>query len=140
VADKPSEQAADGFGPSFYKAFWTDLKPHVMELFAAFHAGDVNLDGLNEAHLNLLPKYEGVRRPEGFRPISLQNCPMKLLTKVMANRLKPVIPAIVDADQTGFVHGRHIVEKFVYAADLLSCCFKRRIPTAILKLDFRKGF
>jgi hypothetical protein len=43
-------------------------------------------------------------------------------------------------DQTGFVHGRSISAKFVYAADLLSCCYKRKVPTAVLKLDFKKAF
>ena len=58
----------------------------------------------------------------------------------MANRLRPAIAAIVDADQTGFIHGRSIAENFVYAADLLSCCHKRNLPTAVLKLDFKKAF
>jgi hypothetical protein len=35
---------------------------------------------------------------------------MKLFSKVMANRLRNAIPLIVDADQTGFVHGRSIAE------------------------------
>jgi len=65
---------------------------------------------------------------------------MKLFTKVMANRLRPAIAAIVDAEQTSFIHGRSIAENFVYAADLLSCCHKRNLPTAVLKLDFKKAF
>jgi hypothetical protein len=65
---------------------------------------------------------------------------MKLFTKVLANRLRAAIPRIVDADQTGFIHGRSISEIFVYAADLLSCCFKRKVPTVVLKLDFKKAF
>jgi hypothetical protein len=35
---------------------------------------------------------------------------MKLLTKVLANHLRPVIPALIDPDQTGFVHGQNIAE------------------------------
>jgi hypothetical protein len=58
----------------------------------------------------------------------------------MVNRLKHHIPRLVDADQTGFVHGRSIVENFVYVDDLLSCCHKRKVPTAVLKLDFKKAF
>jgi len=65
---------------------------------------------------------------------------VKLFTKVMTNRLRPAIAAIVDADQTGFIHSRSIAENFVYAADLLSSCHKRGLPTAALKLDFKKAF
>lgn len=65
---------------------------------------------------------------------------MKLFSKVMANRIKTAIPTLIDNDQTGFVNGRNIAENFIYAADLLSCCHKRKAPTAVLKLDFRKAF
>lgn len=88
----------------------------------------------------LLPKKEGANTADAFQPISLQNCPMKLITKILANWLRPFIPALIDPDQTGFVHGRNIAENFVYAADLFSCCHRRRVPTVVLKLDFRKAF
>jgi len=65
---------------------------------------------------------------------------MKLFSKVMVNRLKSAIPALIDPDQTDFVHGRNIAENFVYAADLLSCCHQRKKPAAVLKLDFKKAF
>jgi hypothetical protein len=65
---------------------------------------------------------------------------MKLFTKVMKNRLRSAIPLIVDADQTGFIHGHNIIENFVYAADLLRCYHNRKIPTTVLKLNFKKAF
>lgn len=65
---------------------------------------------------------------------------MKLFTKVMTNRLQPLIPNIVENDQSGFIHGQSISQNFVYAADLLSCCHKRKHPTIILKLEFKKDF
>lgn len=71
--DSNASPGPDGFGPSFYKAFWGTLKPMVMSLFSYFHAGAIDLDGMNRAHLVLLPKQEGVRRADGFRPISLQS-------------------------------------------------------------------
>jgi len=137
--DTRASPGPDGFGPS-YRKFWPSLCHDVQQLFGDFFARSLDLDGMNQALLVLIPKKEGVWTADGFRPISLQNCPMKLFSKVKVNRLKPFIPLIVDADQTGFVHGRSIAENFVYAADLLSCCYKRKVPTAILKLDFKKAF
>ena len=137
---KQKGKISPSFGPSFYKHFWSLLREDVALLFQDFHGGRLDLDVLNRALLVLLPKKEGARTADAFRPISLQNCPMKLFTKVMVNRLKPVIPLLIDADQTGFIHGRSIAENFVYATDLLSCCYKRKAPTAVLKLDFKKAF
>jgi len=138
--DMNASPGPDGFGPSFYKHSWGLLRDDILSLFNSFHAGCLDLDGLNRALLVLLPKKEGICTADAFRPISLQNCPVKLFTKVMVNRLKPAIPTIIDADQTGFVQGRCIKENFVYAADLLSCYYKRKVCTAILKLDFKKAF
>jgi hypothetical protein len=138
--DRNSSPGPDGFGPSFYCSFWPQLEPAVTHLFDAFHSGTLELDTLNRAHLVLLPKKEAARTPDAYRPISLQNCPMKLFTKVMSNRVRPYITSLVAGDQTGFVHGRNITENFVYAADLLACCHKRKLPTIALKLDFRKAF
>jgi hypothetical protein len=138
--DMNASHGPDGFVPSFYKQFWPSIKDGVKQLFDSFCDGTLDLDVLNRAHLVLLPKKEGVCTADAFRPISLQNCPMKLFTKTMTNRLRAAIPRIFDADQTGFVHGCSIAENFVYAADLLRCCHTRRAPTDVLKLDFKKAF
>jgi hypothetical protein len=130
----------DGFGPSFYRKFLPSICLNVQQLFTDFFDGTLDLDGLNRALLDLIPKKDGVRTPDGFCPISIENYPMKLFSKVMVNRVKTLIPMIVDADQTGFIHGRSIAENFIYAADLLSVCYKWNVPTAVLKLDFRKAF
>lgn len=122
--DMNANPGPDGFGPSFYKQFWAAIREDGLHLFSCFHDGTLDLDGLNRAHLVLLPKKDSACMVDAFRPISLQNCPMKLFTKVLANRIRTAIPTIVDADQTGFIHGHSIAENFIYAANLLSCCHK----------------
>jgi len=54
--------------------------------------------------------------------------------------LQPLIPSLVHLDQTGFIKGRSISENFIYAAELVQTCYKRRIPAVALKLDFGKAF
>ena len=55
-------------------------------------------------------------------------------------RLQREITKIVALDQTGFIRGRSITENFVLATELVQCCYKRKIPTIVLKLDFAKAF
>jgi hypothetical protein len=77
---------------------------------------------------------------DAFRPICLQNCALKIITKTLTTRLQKEIPRLIDIHQTGFVKGRSISDTFVYVVELVHTCHKRRRPTIVLKLDFAKAF
>jgi hypothetical protein len=109
-------------------------------LFQQFYTQSLDTSSINRAYLILLPKNEGARTPAQFRPISLQNCPIKDIAKLLANRLQKFIPQLIHGDKTGFVSGRSISKYLTYAADLLNCCHKRKAQTMVIKLDFRKAF
>jgi hypothetical protein len=47
---------------------------------------------------------------------------------------------VIDVDQSGFIAGHIISENFVYATEMVQCCFKGAAPTLVLKLDFAKAF
>jgi len=105
-----------------------------------FTGGEADLDRINRAHIVLLPKVEGACQPKDSRPVSLQNWPVKIITKVLTSRLQKHIQSLVDVDQTGFIKGRSISENFVYATELVQHCHRRRYPTVVIKLDFAKAF
>ena len=130
----------DGFGSLFFKHSWTVISADITALFSAFHMHSVDLERINRSYLVLLPKKEGARRPHDFRPIALQNSTVKSISRVLMNRLQPFIPSLIGTDQSGFVSGRCIADSFVYAADLLNCCYRRGCPTVLMKLDFHKAF
>jgi len=127
-------------GFPFYKSTWSSTAPAIYSFFDSFHQRHVELQRLNQSYIVLLPKKDHAWSPADFRPICLQNCPVKGISKVLTNCLQPLIPSLVSDDQTGFVLGRSIADNFVYAADLLSCCYRRSAPTIVLKLDFHKAF
>jgi hypothetical protein len=83
---------------------------------------------------------EAATSPAAFCPVSLENCPAKILTKILTSRLQLQIAKLIDTDQTGFIKGRSITENFVLATELVQCCHKRRAPTLVIKLDFAKAF
>lgn len=138
--NKTSAPGPDGFGSAFYCAAWDHVAPQIEQLLVEFHSGDADLARINRAHIILLPKKMGIISPEAYRPISLQNITVKLLTKIMTTRLQREITKIVSMDQTGFIKGRSITENFVLATELVQCCYRRKIPSFALKLDFAKAF
>jgi hypothetical protein len=88
----------------------------------------------------LLPKKPSANVVSAFQPICLQNCCVKILSKILTTRLQAQINDLVDLNQTGFIRGRSITENFVYAMELIQCCHKRKVPTLVVKLDFAKAF
>lgn len=130
----------DGFGPSFYKCFWDLIHPNLMSFLTDFHARRADLNCVNKSYIFLIPKKNGACSPADFMPISLQNCSNKLASKALTTRLQPLIPFLIHVDQSGFIKGRSISENFVYAADIIQSCHKRKAPAIVLKLDFRKAF
>jgi hypothetical protein len=128
---------------SFYQTAWGTVGPDVMRLVHDFHSADsgaVDLGCINRAQVVLIPKFDGILPPSAFRPISLQNCDVKIICKALISRLQAQIADIIDADQSGFIAGRSISENFVYAAEMVQCCSKRGAPALVLKLDFAKAF
>lgn len=95
---------------------------------------------VNRALIVLIPKSQAAATPSAFRPVSPQNCPVKILTKLLTSRLQQQIARLIDVDQTGFIKGRSITENFVLATELIQCCHKSRVLTLVIKLDFAKAF
>ena len=124
----------------FLPKFWHNIKLIMFHFFDYFANLRVDVERFNRSHMILLPKKDSARTLDSFRPISLQNCPPKAIAKLVTNRIKPLIPLLVHADQTGFLSGRNISENFLYAADILHCCAKRKAPSLIINLDFWRAF
>nr|XP_051213942.1 uncharacterized protein LOC127331785 [Lolium perenne] len=138
--DRTSAPGPDGLGPSFYRAAWPTVQTGMLRLFGAVHARNANLGAINRAHVVLLPKADGILAPGSFRPVSLQNSSIKTVCKALTSRLQSQIGSLVDENQSGFLSGRSISENFVFATELVQCCFKRLAPSLVLKLDFSKAF
>lgn len=77
---------------------------------------------------------------KNWRPVSLLNCDYKLATKAVANRLKLVLPKLIDNDQTGFLKGRFIGENIRLIDSVINFTAAKNIPGLLVFLDFEKAF
>jgi hypothetical protein len=66
------------------------------------------LQSINASYIVLIPKVEISATVNDFRPISLLNSSIKLLTKILANKLQSVILRMVHQNQYGFIKNRSI--------------------------------
>ena len=77
---------------------------------------------------------------ENRRPISLVNVDTKIMSKVLATRIKNVLPDIIHHNQSGFVKDRYIGETVRSIFDLMDFTFKENIPGMLIFIDFHKAF
>lgn len=85
----------DGFTNEFFKKRWSIIKHGFYNLCKAFQHNNLCLQSINSSFITLIPKVESPLHAFDFRPISLLNISLKLVTKLLANRLQRVIKQII---------------------------------------------
>lgn len=80
--------------------------------------GDFPKD-LNKTFIVLIPKVEAPESAKQYRPISLCNVAYKFITKVIVNRIKPVLPKLISPTQASYVPGRQITDNIVIFQEVL---------------------
>jgi hypothetical protein len=96
----------DGFTLHFYKKCWPITKKDFTRMLRFAHKAKKLGGPTNSSFLALLPKEHGASSLNRFRPISLCNISYKILAKIIANRLSPLLSALILPNQGGFVAGR----------------------------------
>lgn len=75
-----------------------------------------------------------------FRPISLINYTLKIISKLLSNHLSNVINYLVDNYQLAFIKGKSIADNIVSTEKLIFSIQRRNLDSHILKVDFVKTF
>ncbi|XP_020685967.1 uncharacterized protein LOC110102125 [Dendrobium catenatum] len=97
--------------------------------------------GMKATALAIIPKHRNASSISDYRPISLCNTIYKIIAKVIADRLKPILPLIVKDTQAGFVKSRISTDSILLANDILSFVNKRGTGNMFCaKIDIRKAF
>jgi hypothetical protein len=82
------------------------IKEEVWQVVEESRTSGQVLSAFNATFLTLIPKEERVMHPNKYRPITLCNVIYKIITKVIAMRLKPIMSYIISQEQVGYVEGR----------------------------------
>ena len=131
----------DGFGAEFFKFFWKLLGPFIVRaLNQAYKDGELSATQ-KEGLITCIPK--GNKSKEyikNWRPISLLNVIYKIGSACIANRIKKVLPQLINDDQTGFIANRYIGDNIRLIYDMIDYLNTKHLPGLLLCLDFEKAF
>ena len=136
---KGKSPGLDGIPVEFYKEYWYKIK----DLFIPY-VNDVKNRGLSNCKNVSVTKLAYKKTGEiylltNYRPISLINTDVKIITKVLAERLKYALPSIIHCTQTA-VYGRKIDQNIHLVRDLIDISNRENDTTAFLFLDQEKAF
>ncbi|KAM4034885.1 uncharacterized protein ACNLHF_021597 [Anomaloglossus baeobatrachus] len=131
----------DGFTPAFYKLFGAQLAPIMARTFNSLDGEVGFVPQTLEAHISVIPKPgKDLAHAANYRPISLLNIDIKLFSKILADRLAPLLPPSIHTDQVGFVKGREARDNTIKTGLLVAKAKLESIPMGLLSIDAEKAF
>lgn len=133
----------DGMSPRLYQKCWPIVKKDVVELVKQFFDTGIIHDHLKLTNIALIPKKQNHVVMTDLRPISLCNVIYKVISKVLANRLKQVLDYVISDSQSAFISGRLITDNIMVAFEVMHYMKRKsrgKEAWMALKLDMSKAY
>lgn len=132
----------DGFHAGFYQRAWNTIGDDVTYMVKDFSKSGALQDIMNDTLLSLIPKLKSPEKVSQLRPISLCNVHYKIVTKVIANRIKEFLDQVIGQEQSSFVPQRQIVDNIVTYQEALHSMRSKKgnVGHMVLKIDLEKAY
>ena len=143
IKEMPRNKAPglDGLNADFYKVFYVKIKHLLLQVYNKCKKQGKMHNSARQGVISLIPKQNRDRNfLTSWRPISLLNVDFKIISKILASRMKLVLDGIIDPEQTGFVKGRNISENIRKFFDLIELTDLYQIPAIVVQVDLEKAF
>ena len=109
----------DGLPPLFSQHYWPSMGADVTEAVLSCLALGVIPPSINQTFITLIPKVKSPTKVSEYRPISLCNIIYKIVSKVITNRLKGMLPLIISESQSAFQLDKAIPDNILVAFETL---------------------
>lgn len=131
----------DGFHPLF-KSKWDILDHSVVQFVKEVFSHPISISIVNQTLLTLNPKGVSPSKASDFHPIALCNVIYKIVTKVIANRIKCLLPKVISPNQNSFIAGRSTLDNSIILQEVIHSmnAMTGKKGMMIIKLDLEKAY
>lgn len=105
----------DGFILRFIKEMWDTVREDIISFVQNFFTSGQFPQSINTTWVSLIPKIKNPEVLEEYWPISVVGSLYKIVSKLLANRIKPVISEVISHTQTGFIQDSFITDGILIA-------------------------
>lgn len=86
-----------------FQKYWDIIGSDVTDMVLNVLNSNMSTAEINKTIITIVPKIENPTKMTEFRPINLSNVIYKLISKVLVNRLKAILPQIISKNQRAFL-------------------------------------
>lgn len=131
----------DGLPLEFYVQFGDTLYPEILKNFQdSKKMGSLPPSMRETIKINIPKAGKDPGKLDSYRPISFITADVKILAKILANRLQKVIGGLINKDQTGFIPTQATYDNILHLFLNIQAPIKKTTNDAILTLDASKAF
>ena len=139
--NKNKSPGLDGLTVEFYQTFRNTIASDVLKVYNCCFKNGILCRLMNSALIRLIYKNRGERTDlKNWRPISLLTVDYKILSKVITNRMKLIMPLLVGEEQTCGVVGRNIHDNLMVLRDTIDYVELDNSEAALISIDQEKAF
>ncbi len=140
VAKNNTAPGIDSISNRFIKKFWPYFRKPLFDYAnCCYNKGNLT-DNFRSAKIRLIPKKGDLTQLKNWCPISLLNCFYKIISRVIAIRLRKVMDKITAVAQKGFSGKKYCQEVLINIVDSINSVISSRMHGALLSLDIKKAF
>ncbi|XP_074374476.1 uncharacterized protein LOC141714880 [Apium graveolens] len=133
----------DGMTPAFFQKNWSVVGVEMTQMVRNFFQTGNLIDNINSTNIVLIPKKKNPTVLTELRPIALCNVAMKIITKVIANRMKKVLDSVISETQSAFLPGRLITDNIMISFEIMHYLKRKKLGkegSMAIKLDMSKAY
>ncbi|XP_058725579.1 uncharacterized protein LOC131596860 [Vicia villosa] len=138
--DGNKSPSPDGFSIDFFKTFWLILKEDLLKFCSDFYSRGKLVKSISSAFIALIPKNHNPQDLTEYRPICLVGSLYKILSKMLAARVKKVMGRLISCNQSAFVPGRNMLDGVLLVNEVIDWAKRNKSSCLLLKVDFEKAY